>query len=139
MDKAQEEMGPGELIHYGCIQVLIMGQLDDAREIFADDVEYTNLEGDDGDLDDMLEEAEMFQNAFPDIEADIEDMVVEDDRVAFEFTTKGTHEGTMEGIPPTGEQVAARGIGFAKVDDGLITEYDLVFDRLGMFRQLGLV
>lgn len=139
MDKSWEEMGPGELIRYGCIQVLIMGELEDARQIFAEDLEYTNLDGEEGDLDDMLEEAAMFQQAFPDIEADIEDMVVRDDTVAFEFTTRGTHEGSMEGIPPTGEKVEVRGIGFATVEGGLITEYDLVFDRLGMFEQLGLV
>lgn len=139
MGNSQEETNPGEIIQYGCIQGLIMGELDDIREIFADDLDYTNLEGEQGDLDDMIEEAAMFQEAFPDIEADIEEMIVQDDRVAFEFTTRGTHEGTMQGMPPTGNEVAARGIGFATVEDGLITEYKLVFDRYGMFEQLGLV
>lgn len=139
MENSQEETDPGEIIHYGCIQGLIMGELDDIREIFADDLDYTNLEGEQGDLDDMVEEAAMFQEAFPDIEADIEEMIVEDQSVAFEFTTRGTHEGTMQGIPPTGNEVAARGMGFATVEEGLITEYKIVFDRYGMFEQLGLV
>jgi predicted ester cyclase len=43
------------------------------------------------------------------------------------------------GIPPTGERVTITGIEFDRVVDGNIEEIRVIYDALGMMRQLGVV
>jgi predicted ester cyclase len=51
--------------------------------------------------------------AFPDGRITIEELVAEGDRVAIRFTFRGTHEGALFGIPPTGRPVT-----FSAIDIG---------------------
>src|SRR4051794_4450369 len=47
----------------------------------------------------------MFYTAFPDLRGTLEDMIAEGDKVASRLTWRGTHQGDLMGIPPTGTQV----------------------------------
>jgi hypothetical protein len=64
-------------------------------------------------------------------------MVVEGDRVAHRWTFRGTHQGEMMGVSPTGEQVTMAGMEINHVRDGKIVESWSISDALGMMRQLG--
>ena len=47
----------------------------------------------------------MFRSAFPDVWVTVDRIVAEDDKVACRWTSTGTHEGDLFGIPPTGNKV----------------------------------
>ena len=46
-----------------------------------------------------------FRAAFPDIEITVEEVIVDDDRLAFRSVMRGTHRGEFLGIAPTGKKV----------------------------------
>jgi predicted ester cyclase len=76
---------------------------------------------------------------FPDLHITIEDMIAEGDKVVIRFTTHGTQQGTLGGIPPTGKQVAISTIEITRIAGDKIMEDWGLDDRLGMLQQLGLV
>jgi predicted ester cyclase len=78
----------------------------------------------------------MFRDAFPDISVEIEEMVVEGDRVAVATTFSGTHEGELMGLAPTGRRVSVTGIDIVRVSGGLIVEHRGLSDIVGLMRQL---
>jgi steroid delta-isomerase-like uncharacterized protein len=127
-----------EFIRYGCIQTINQGDTSRVAELFADDLAF-HRSGEVRGLAELEADTEMWREGFPDVEATIEEVVSEEDRAMFRYTIRGTHEGEFEGIPPTGERIEAQGVGFARLEDDEITEYDLVFDGLGMLQQLGVV
>ena len=47
----------------------------------------------------------LFRSAFPDLRLTVEDMIAEGDKVAVRIVTRGTHEGELMGIAPTGRTV----------------------------------
>jgi predicted ester cyclase len=65
------------------------------------------------------------------------------DVAAEEGTFTGTHEGILEGpagaIPPTGRRVRVDYIQVLRFRDGMHVSFNLMFDRLSMLEQLGLV
>ena len=79
----------------------------------------------------------MFRRAFPDGWMTIEDMVAEGDRVATRKTFRGTHQGELRGIPPTGQAVAIGLIDIVRLVDGKVVESWSVADDLGLLQQLG--
>ena len=59
------------------------------------------------------------------------------DKVAVRVTNRGTHQGELMGIPPTGRQVTITGITINRLSGGKIEEQWNNFDQLGVLRQLG--
>jgi steroid delta-isomerase-like uncharacterized protein len=78
-----------------------------------------------------------YLGAFPDGHTTVEDMVVEGDKVAYRWTFRGTQQGELIGIPPTGEQVEITGITINRLSGSKIEEQWNNFDQLGLMRQLG--
>lgn len=75
--------------------------------------------------------------AFPDLYADVEEVIAADGKVAAHWMMEGHHEGTWLGIEPTGKRVRMEGIALDHVMNGRIArEYSLGSD-LHMFAQLG--
>jgi steroid delta-isomerase-like uncharacterized protein len=74
--------------------------------------------------------------AFPDMAVTVEDLISEADRVAARVTTRGTHEGELMGLPPTGRRVEWSGISMTRHADGRIVEQWGEFDALGLLQQL---
>lgn len=79
------------------------------------------------------------QAAFPDLEANIEDIVAEGDKVVTRTTESGTHKGEFAGIDPTGRSFEVEAINMYRIEDGQITENWVQFDVMGMMEQLGLI
>jgi predicted ester cyclase len=77
-------------------------------------------------------------SAFPDLRLTIEDQIAEGDKVMTRWTARGTHTGTLMGLPPTGKRVIITGIRIDRVVGGRIVETWAEFDQLGMLDQLGL-
>jgi steroid delta-isomerase-like uncharacterized protein len=80
-----------------------------------------------------------FLAAFPDMQATIDDILAEGDRVAARTTFRGTHRGEFMGIPASGKQVVFSGNDIYRFVDGKIAEEWAQFDALGLMQQLGAV
>jgi steroid delta-isomerase-like uncharacterized protein len=79
---------------------------------------------------------EMMKRAFPDVQAQIEDVVAAGDRVAVRVTFRGTHEGAFQGITATGRPIRYVSHEFYRVEDGLIAEEWICSDLASLIRQL---
>ena len=78
-------------------------------------------------------------NAFPDIKISIDDEIAEGDKVVFNWTSRGTHQGELYGIPATGKQVTNTGMTIYRLENAKIAELWFIGDNLGMMQQLGVV
>jgi steroid delta-isomerase-like uncharacterized protein len=79
---------------------------------------------------------ELMKRAFPDLEAQIDDLVAADDKVALRLTLRGTHQGEFQGIPATGRTISYVSHEFYRVRDGLFAEEWICSDTASLFRQL---
>ena len=77
--------------------------------------------------------------AFPDLQCTIEYMIAEGDTVVVRYTTRGTHQGTFRGIPPTGKQVSGTGMFIDRLANGKAVEQWFNGDDLGLLQQLGVI
>jgi steroid delta-isomerase-like uncharacterized protein len=116
------------------------GNLDVADELFAPDFVYHDPAGEElRGPESVKGYATMLRAAFPDLHQTIEDQVAEGDRVAYRWTARGTHEGELMGIAPTGNRVTFTGIAVARLADGKIEEIWENYDALGLMQQLGAI
>ncbi|HZU02399.1 MAG TPA: ester cyclase [Ktedonobacteraceae bacterium] len=81
----------------------------------------------------------VFRSAFPNLRISQDDVIAEGDQVVTRFTVHGTHQGELQGIPPTGKQMTITGIEIVRVSGGKIVEAWSEFDQLGMLQQLGVI
>lgn len=79
---------------------------------------------------------ELMKRAFPDLQAEIEDIVAAGDKVALRLTLRGTHHGEFQGIPATGRAISYVSHESYRVADGLIAEEWICSDAASLFRQL---
>jgi predicted ester cyclase len=118
------------------------GNLDTADKIFAPDYvghDPSNPEDIRG-LEAAKQAAANYREAFPNLQVTIEDLIAEGDKVAARIRFRGTHQGELEGIAPTGRRVEATGIIISRIEGGKIAEDCWAnFDDLGLMRQLGAI
>jgi len=81
----------------------------------------------------------VFRSAFPDLRLTQDDVTAEGEKVVTRFTAHGTHQGELQGIPPTGKPISVTGIEIMRVSGGKIVEGWVEFDQLGMLQQLGVL
>ena len=81
--------------------------------------------------------------AFPDAHVDVHDLHILDNVAVEEGTFSGTHDGVLHAptgdIPATGRSVRVGYIQVLRFRDGKHVSFNLMFDRLSMLEQLGLV
>jgi len=81
--------------------------------------------------------------AFPDAHVEVHALHVAGDVAVEEGTFTGTHQGVLHSpagdIPPTGQPVAVPYVQVLRFRDGQHTFFNLMFDRLLMLEQLGLI
>ena len=87
--------------------------------------------------DGYLEDESVFHSAFPDLQIEILDLIAEDDRVVVHFVFRGTHEGELAGVPPTGRHMTVQAVSISRVKNGKIVEEYSFVDNLDLLRQLG--
>ena len=113
-------------------------------EVLADDVVFEAPGGMRGEGKQAC--AEFFGSwfsAFPDAHVDVHTVHVIDDVAVEEGTFTGTHDGVLHtptgDVPPTGRAVAVGYIQVLRFREGKHVSFHLMFDRLAMLEQLGLV
>ena len=83
--------------------------------------------------------ASMYRSAFSDLHIEIEDQIAEGDKVASRWVARGTHEGDLMGLPPSGKQVTVVGMTIDRVAEGKVAETWDSYDALGMMQQIGAI
>jgi steroid delta-isomerase-like uncharacterized protein len=80
-----------------------------------------------------------YRTAFPDLHFSIDDLVAENDKVVWRFTSTGTQKGPFMGIPATGKQGTVTGMVMFRFDASRIAEGWVNIDALGLLQQLGII
>lgn len=82
---------------------------------------------------------ERFRASFQDLEANVEDLVVDEEsgKVAVRWSASGTHTAAYLGLPPTGKRIRFKGIEIIVVKDGRITERWGEWDGFDLLEQMG--
>jgi predicted ester cyclase len=78
-------------------------------------------------------------NAFPDIKATVEDLVADGDKVIARVSIRGTHQGAIRAISPTGKPISVMAINIFRIVNGKMVEHWGLADRLSALQQLGVV
>ena len=110
-----------------------------ADELMAADVVIHMPTGEVVDLDGLKAFADMWRSSFPDWHSTFEELIAEGERVAERWTGRGTHQGELQGIPPTGKRVEIPGSVFYRIIDGKIVEFRGQLDMMGLMQQLGTI
>lgn len=106
-------------------EVIERGDVVAFREIMATDfVNRTAPAGMSTGADGMLSTFNnVLRPAFPDLRVEVHDQIAEGDKVTTRKTIRGTHEGPLLGIAPTGKQVAIEVIDIIRLRDGQYVEH----------------
>lgn len=109
-------------------EVCARGDFEKAKRYYSprfrdrvNDLEYHGLEG-------VRKSVTMYRSVFPDLEIEVVDQVVENDRVVSRWTARGTNRGRRASLD---------GITISHIEDGKIVEDWGVSDNLSLLRQLG--
>ena len=85
------------------------------------------------------ERVRAYRTAMSDLEVIVDDVVASGDRVATRWRARGTNDGELMGMAPTGKHVEITGISIDRFDaDGKIVETWDQWDNAGFMVQLGL-
>ena len=78
------------------------------------------------------------QSAFPHFSVTIiDDLLADKDKVAIRWIIRGTHQGTLMGIAPTGKSITFSGVNIYRLTGGKIVEEAGMADIAGLLQQLG--
>jgi predicted ester cyclase len=78
-----------------------------------------------------------FLSAFPDVQ--IEDMIVEEDKLVARLSSHGTHRGEFFGLPPTQKTFQNTGIHIVRFRADKMIAHWANNDDLGLLRQIGAI
>jgi predicted ester cyclase len=82
---------------------------------------------------------QQYLTAFPDARLTVDEQFIDGDVVATRWTGRGTHQGDLMGIAPTGRQVTIWGLTIEKYKNGKLVEGWNNWDALGMLQQVGAI
>jgi predicted ester cyclase len=79
----------------------------------------------------------IMRSVFSDLVLTVDDLLAEGEQIAFRWTFRGRHTGTIAGRPPTDKLVTFAGINIEYLVAGKIVEHWSVFDLQNLLQQLG--
>ncbi|MGD9048528.1 MAG: ester cyclase [Anaerolineae bacterium] len=121
-------------------EIWAKGNLDAVDELCSrDHVFYDPGGGEPLDREGYRQDVREWFNSFVEVEAPVDDIVAEGDKVVVRWTWSGTHIAEFWGAPPTGRRITVTGINILRIAGGKIVEEWEEADLLGMKRQLGLI
>jgi predicted ester cyclase len=115
------------------------GNYDVIDEYFSDNFTLVRHNGESLDREGFKQLLIDMTKGFSDIQRNIENVVVSDDRGALFFMWEGTDKWEYEGRTPTGNRIKVREIYFVCFEDGKISEYWQYSDSCNLAYQLGML
>jgi steroid delta-isomerase-like uncharacterized protein len=120
-------------------EVVSEGRLDVISELLAEDfVEHETMPGAPEGREAVTWFVTTFRSAVPDLRVEVDDLIVEGDKLVARSTWSGTQEGELFGMPATGKRFAMNVIDIVRFDGDRAVEHWGVSDVAGMMQQLGL-
>ncbi|MDT0677771.1 ester cyclase [Autumnicola musiva] len=114
------------------------GNLERLKDLVADDVKDHDPAPNQGPgPQGYIDFFTMMRNAFPDMQVEVEQLVADEDNVAFAYTLTGTHKGDFMGVAGTGKSIKARGMQISRFENGKLVERWGSSDELGILKQIG--
>ena len=89
--------------------------------------------------EDIRQTMALYLQAFPDLRFNVESLIVQDNRAALAWIGRGTHQGKLMNIPPTGREITVRGTTFFTIQNCQISHGLHVWDVAGALRAIGLL
>ena len=105
--------------------------------ITEDSIDHNPMPGQPPGLEGVKYIFKSLKAAMPDFSEEIVDMVAEGDKVVVQSISRGTHQGELMGIPPTGKKLQVDEIHIVRIKDGKMTDHWGLFDQAAMMAQLG--
>jgi steroid delta-isomerase-like uncharacterized protein len=119
-------------------EVMNEGNEDVIEELCAPNfVDHDPLPGTAPDRDGLHDFVKQVRTAFPDLDATIDDMLVDGDEIAVRATIRGTHEGDFMGISATGKKVEVANYDFVRFENDQAVEHWGTLDSAALMEQLG--
>ncbi len=81
----------------------------------------------------------LYRGGFPDANITVEEQIAEGDKVVTRWTARGTHQGELMGVAPSGNRAEVSGMTINRVSGGKIAETWTNFDALGLMQQIGAI
>lgn len=113
------------------------GNTDRLSHYLAPDFSFNPPPGFPSDINGYAALVEAIHHGLPDLFADIEELVVQDDCVAAKWVVEGTHKNELMGIPATGNRIHMEGLALDWVKDGRICKAFETNNQLEMLAQMG--
>ena len=76
---------------------------------------------------------------FPQAQVTLDDLFAEGDQVVTRYTLRGTQEGAVLGVAPTGRPVTLTTISIQRLAGGKIAEEWAIFDSRALLQQIGVM
>jgi len=89
------------------------------------------------DLEGYKQTGIIFTSGISDVEATLEDVVAEGDKVAVRYKVSCKHTGEFMGVPPTGKQLEIVGFSIFRIEGNKIVEEWGEMDMMGLMQQIG--
>ena len=113
----------------------VVDELIDPKYIGYDQAIPEPLRGPDG----FKENVATYRGAYSDARITVDEQIAEGDKVATRWTGRGTHDGDLMGVSPTGKKVTVSGLTFSRIANGKVVEDYTNWDTFGMMQKLGVV
>jgi predicted ester cyclase len=91
------------------------------------------------DLDAFKASITAIRSAFPDLTTTIDDILVEGDRAAVRWHSRGRHDRPFLGVPPTHREVQVAGATFARFEGDRVVEEFVTWDPRALLSALGII
>lgn len=126
-------------LHREMLDAVERQDFDRIRELYSSDYEYWGNDGTTGDVEAGIQIARMYTTAFPDLTFEVTHETSCGDVSVLEVIARGTHQGELAGIAPTGAPVEVAVCNIVEIREGKIRREREYFDQLSLMQQLGVI
>ena len=129
-----------DIVREACHVIWTGGQIDRVPEFNSEDfqADYTFTDWGTG-IEGVKALAAGVRVGLPDYREEIKLLVDGGEYIVVDLLIEGTHTGPINGVQPTGKEVAFRDVTILRLRDGKIVEQRGLSDYMTMFQQLGVI
>jgi steroid delta-isomerase-like uncharacterized protein len=117
----------------------LLRNLDLIDEIYSPDLVWHEPDQDIRGVEEAKQFVGTYLSAFPDLHATVQDVIAEGDKAVTRWTIRGTHQGELMGVAPTGKAIQFKGVTIHRIEGGKIVEEWEGYDTLGVMQEIGAI